>query len=215
MSEILLQVIAAAVLLQLAASLALFLRQGGDRDAGERQERRLKEDLAAAREEAAGAARGLRDEVATTLKTLAELQKSTLDGLSAQMARLGQTVEMRLAKLQEDNGARLEQMRQTVDEKLQGTLEKRLGESFKLVSERLNYQHSVIVGILGFCKGCAGSRLVVSCCQETNASHTAVLHVFDKGASQLLIQFLCLGPLPTQHCPDEFAFAAIDGAHHC
>jgi DNA recombination protein RmuC len=140
-SEILLQVIAAAVLLQLAASLALFLRQGGDRDAGERQERRLKEDLAAAREEAAGAARGLRDEVATTLKTLAELQKSTLDGLSAQMARLGQTVEMRLAKLQEDNGARLEQMRQTVDEKLQGTLEKRLGESFKLVSERLEMVH--------------------------------------------------------------------------
>jgi DNA recombination protein RmuC len=127
--------------LQLAASLALFMRQGGDRDAAERLERRLKEDLAASREESARSARGLRDEVAGTLKNLAELQKTTLDGLAGQMARLGQVVEQRLAKLQEDNGAKLEQMRQTVDEKLQGTLEKRLGESFRLVSERLELVH--------------------------------------------------------------------------
>jgi DNA recombination protein RmuC len=46
-------------------------------------------------------------------------------------------VDERLQKLQQENTAKLEQMRATVDEKLQGTLEKRLGESFKLVSERL------------------------------------------------------------------------------
>ena len=39
--------------------------------------------------------------------------------------------------IQEDNARKLEQMRATVDEKLHDTLEKRLGESFKLVSERL------------------------------------------------------------------------------
>ena len=39
--------------------------------------------------------------------------------------------------MREGNEKKLEQMRQTVDEKLQGTLEKRLGESFKLVSEQL------------------------------------------------------------------------------
>jgi len=140
-SDILTIAILAIGVLQLAAVGALFLRQGGDRDAAERQERRLKEDLAAARDEAARAARGLREEVSTTLTSLSELQKTTLDGLSGQMARLGQTVEQRLTKLQEDNGQRLEQMRQTVDEKLQGTLEKRLGESFKLVSERLEQVH--------------------------------------------------------------------------
>jgi DNA recombination protein RmuC len=43
--------------------------------------------------------------------------------------------------MQEDNGKRLEQMRATVDEKLQGTLERRLGESFKLVSDRLELVH--------------------------------------------------------------------------
>ncbi len=141
MSDTVWIILLVGIVLQLAAIGALFLRQGGDRLSAERQERRLKEDLAMARDENSQSARGLRDEVATTLKSLSELQKTTLDGLSSQMARLGQTVEMRLAKLQEDNGARLEQMRQTVDEKLQGTLEKRLGESFKLVSERLELVH--------------------------------------------------------------------------
>ena len=48
-----------------------------------------------------------------------------------------ETIEARLGKIQEENAKKLDEMRQTVDEKLQGTLEKRLGESFKLVSERL------------------------------------------------------------------------------
>jgi DNA recombination protein RmuC len=43
--------------------------------------------------------------------------------------------------LQQDNAAKLDQMRQTVDEKLQSTLEKRLSESFKQVSERLELVH--------------------------------------------------------------------------
>jgi DNA recombination protein RmuC len=45
-------------------------------------------------------------------------------------------VDLRLKQLQEDNANQIDKMRATVDEKLQGTLEKRLGESFKLVSER-------------------------------------------------------------------------------
>jgi DNA recombination protein RmuC len=47
------------------------------------------------------------------------------------------TLESRLMAMQEDNNLKLEQMRLTVDERLQGTLEKRLGESFKRVDERL------------------------------------------------------------------------------
>src|SRR5207237_151826 len=50
-------------------------------------------------------------------------------------------VDQRLHSLQTDNAAKLEQMRQTVDEKLQTTLETRLGESFRLVSERLEQVH--------------------------------------------------------------------------
>jgi DNA recombination protein RmuC len=51
------------------------------------------------------------------------------------------TVETRLQALQADNEKRLEQMRQTVDEKLHATLEARLGESFKQVAERLDQVH--------------------------------------------------------------------------
>src|SRR5207247_639673 len=51
------------------------------------------------------------------------------------------TVEGKLTQLQNQNAEKLEEMRRTVDEKLQGTLDKRLGESFKLVSERLEQVH--------------------------------------------------------------------------
>jgi DNA recombination protein RmuC len=47
------------------------------------------------------------------------------------------TVTERLESLQQDNGRKLDEMRTVVDEKLQGTLERRIGESFKLVSENL------------------------------------------------------------------------------
>lgn len=50
-------------------------------------------------------------------------------------------VESALKNLREDNTKQLEQMRLTVDEKLQGTLEKRIGESFRLVSDRLEQVH--------------------------------------------------------------------------
>jgi DNA recombination protein RmuC len=52
-----------------------------------------------------------------------------------------QKVDTKLQNIQKDNSEQLEKMRQTVDEKLQNTLEKRLGESFKLVSDRLEQVH--------------------------------------------------------------------------
>ena len=51
------------------------------------------------------------------------------------------TVEERLDKMSRENAEKLEQMRTTVDEKLHTTLEKRLGESFALVSDRLEKVH--------------------------------------------------------------------------
>jgi len=54
---------------------------------------------------------------------------------------LKEKVEQKLQTLQENNALKLEEMRVTVDEKLHSTLEKRLGESFKLVSDRLEQVH--------------------------------------------------------------------------
>ncbi len=82
------------------------------------------------REETGSAFKGLGDSILTTLTEISHLQKNELHEL-----RL--TVDGRLATIQVENEKKLEQMRQTVDEKLQGTLESRLGESFKQVSDRL------------------------------------------------------------------------------
>ena len=51
------------------------------------------------------------------------------------------TIELKIVELQSGNEKKLEEMRATVDEKLQQTLESRLGESFRLVSDRLDAVH--------------------------------------------------------------------------
>jgi DNA recombination protein RmuC len=69
-------------------------------------------------------------------------QLATLTGSNESvLERLRATIEERILALQADNQQKLEQMRQTVDEKLHSTLEQRLGESFRLVSERLELVH--------------------------------------------------------------------------
>ena len=57
------------------------------------------------------------------------------------MVDLRRLIEQRLESIQMENASKLEAMRRTVDEKLQSTLEQRLGESFKLVSDRLEAVH--------------------------------------------------------------------------
>ena len=129
----------------------------------ERLERELRQELARGRQEAALAARGDREEQSQALDRLAKtlsaqvaqlgtLQGQQLESFAQQLARLTQSneqrseqlrvsVETRLGAIQADNASKLEEMRKTVDEKLHATLEQRLGDSFKLVSERLEQVH--------------------------------------------------------------------------
>ena len=129
----------------------------------ERLERELRQEMARGRQEAASAARGDRDEQSQALDRLAKtlsaqvgqlgtLQAQQLESFALQLTRLTQSneqrfeqlrlaIEARLAAMQADNAIQLEEMRKTVDEKLHATLEQRLGDSFKLVSERLELVH--------------------------------------------------------------------------
>ncbi|NBV83079.1 DNA recombination protein RmuC [bacterium] len=59
----------------------------------------------------------------------------------SRMTSIRDTIEKKLTDIQTDNGVKLDQMRATVDEKLQTTLEKRLGETYNLMSERLEMVH--------------------------------------------------------------------------
>ncbi len=67
-----------------------------------------------------------------------EAVRTTLD---AKLEAIRLAMVEQLDKVRQENGAKLEEMRKTVDEKLHDTLEKRLGESFKQVSERLEQVH--------------------------------------------------------------------------
>ena len=104
------------------------------------------------REEVIVALTGITDATTKTMSEISNLQKIQLESMSSAITKLAElngkkldevrvTVEGKLQSMQTDNAKQLDQMRQTVDEKLQGTLEKRLGESFKHVSERLELVH--------------------------------------------------------------------------
>lgn len=83
----------------------------------------------------------IREEIGQNRRELSETLKGFGDSLHQGLERVRDGVEKRLEFIQKDNNEKLEQMRATVDEKLHATLEKRLGESFKLVDEQLSKVH--------------------------------------------------------------------------
>lgn len=102
--------------------------------AQDRTERTLREELARNREELTQSTRHLREEVGGTIRAVGETVEKRLDDVRG-------VIDRRLQHIQAENEKKLEAIRVTVDEKLQGTLEKRLGESFRQVSERLEAVH--------------------------------------------------------------------------
>lgn len=124
-----------------------------------RLESSIKNEIAQNREESIRNSKLDRQETSSTLKQfnealvsqmklIADLQKSQLDTFSNQLVKLTETNELSLGKMRDtieqklkdiqgDNNIKLDQMRVTVDEKLHSTLEKRLGESFNSINQRL------------------------------------------------------------------------------
>lgn len=114
--------------------------------------RDVKEEISKNRNESNYNAKQGREEISGSFKLFNDFICKRLDIFSEQLSRLTQnneqkldgirrTVDEKLIQLQEDNNKKLEQIRTTVDEKLHSTLEKRLGESFKFVSDRLELVH--------------------------------------------------------------------------
>ena len=152
----------AALAVLVSLNLVLLLRLSGRKTSGD-AEQAVREELRDGREEAAKRSHELREEVSgslsktaqtlsSTVGQLGNVQKQQLEGVTTQVQALVETNQQRLDglratiseqlnEMREANEKKLEEMRRTVDEKLQGTLEKRLGESFKLVSERLDAVH--------------------------------------------------------------------------
>jgi DNA recombination protein RmuC len=132
-------------------------------EALERSEKSLKDEFQRNRLESNQSGKENREELAKSLqsfeqkfgdniKDLNELLRQKFSDFSTQQTQLNKqtteglkdirtTIENQLKEVREDNTKQLTEMRHTVDEKLQTTLEKRLGESFKQVSERLEQVH--------------------------------------------------------------------------
>ena len=141
MSEVLLVVVAVAAVASVLLLLPLVLR----RSPAQEDARELRRELAD------GLDRGSKALI-SQLAAIASVQNNQLDAFSRQLTEmvaanerrfedLRKAVEGRLEAIRNDNAAQLERMRVTVDEKLHATLEQRLGESFKLVSDRLEAVH--------------------------------------------------------------------------
>jgi DNA anti-recombination protein RmuC len=146
METVILVAVLVTSLLSIVFLVALLTRKPANE--GRQLETVVREDLRNGREEAARAARDLREEISagqktsveSLVKTIGEMgtaQAAQLDQFAKQLKGLTDSNETRLEKvrstfenqmrqLQESNEKRLDQMRQTVDEKLQNTLEKRV-----------------------------------------------------------------------------------------
>ncbi len=133
------------------------------KDSQERTDRSLRDEIARSRTESHAQAQKERTELTGSLASfgdsiharmagMANIQNEQFESFSRQLAMLTSTsekklediraqIDAKLGQIQEDNTRQLDRMRETVDEKLQSTLEKRLGESFKQVSERLELVH--------------------------------------------------------------------------
>ncbi len=95
------------------------------------------------------------DGVTQAIESLTEIHSKAQDALRA-------TVEGRLDAIRSESATKLEEMRQTVDDKLQSTLEKRLGESFKIVSNQLERVHQGLGEMQSLAAGVGDLKRVLS-----------------------------------------------------
>ena len=144
----------------------------------------VREEISRNREESLQQAQTMRQELRDNLNAFSQsvlsrmtdvsvLQKNQLDTFSQQLSVLTQmneqkleklraVVEERLRYLQEENNQKLEKMRETVDEKLHATLEKRLGDSFQIVSDRLEKVHQGLGEMQSLAAGVGDLKKVLS-----------------------------------------------------
>ncbi|MFA8342898.1 MAG: DNA recombination protein RmuC [Rhodothermaceae bacterium] len=150
----------------------------------ERNEKILKDEFSRNREEAGTKDRSLREELNKSINNFSEqlfnrmgevskLQKDQLEIFANQLTklthsneekfeRLQDKISLHLKEIRENNDKKLEEMRVTVDEKLHTTLEKRLGESFKLVSDRLEIVHKGLGEMQTLANGVGDLKRVLS-----------------------------------------------------
>ena len=135
----------------------------------EKMEKSIRDEFQRNRNESNEGTRINREELARSMKSFEEKFTSGVKDLE-------RTIEKNLRNIREDNEKQLGEMRRTVDEKLQTTLEKRLGESFKQVSERLEQVHKGLGEMQTIASGVGDLKKVL-----TNVKTRGVLGEYQLG----------------------------------
>jgi DNA recombination protein RmuC len=124
------------------------------------------QQLARLGEGAEASSRANREEAAQQLALFANTMREQLADLrraiDLNLSEVRGTLNLQLTSLQQGNEAKLDQMRATVEEKLQSTLEQRLGESFRQVSERLEQVHRGLGEMQGLAQGVGDLKRVLT-----------------------------------------------------
>jgi DNA recombination protein RmuC len=124
-----------SIILNIAVLAVIFTRKQADNseeiqkkiaESSDRLEKNIKEEFSLNRRE-----------LGTSFNNFSQKLDQLILGITQNLNQVRESIEKRLELIQKDNSESLEKMRLTVDEKLQNTLEKRLGESFKQVSLQL------------------------------------------------------------------------------
>ncbi len=113
------------------------------------------------------------DRFAVNVKEFNELQRQKFDNMAnkqteliqsteTKLDKMRETVEAKLKQIQDDSSEKLEKMRATVDEKLHKTLEERLSQSFKIVSEKLELVHKGLGDMQNLAVGVGDLKKVLS-----------------------------------------------------
>ena len=171
-------ILCAACAALLIASLALLIRLLVRRAQAQRSQR---EELTALRQAMDGALSSLRQELSATVQSSvsslgnllgasqqraaeqSELRFKTFEaGNEQKLEAIRETIERRLTRLQADNNEKLDQMRVVVDEKLQQTLESKMTQSFRLVSERLEQVYKGLGEMQSLAAGVGDLKRVLS-----------------------------------------------------
>ena len=193
----------------------------------ERQETALRDEMAKNRQEQTFNTKTLREELALQLHSFTNTNDQKFTRLTQlnehKLDRLRETVEIRLSAIQQDNNSKLEEMRATVDEKLHATLEKRLGESFQLVNERLEQVHKglgemqVLAAGVGDLKkvlsnvktrGIWGEMQLASLLEQVLTPEQYAVNVATKHGSQDRVEFAV--KLPGRDSADTAVWLPID-----
>jgi DNA recombination protein RmuC len=161
----LLQVVVIAVIL-------ISFKRKGDNETSEkllvfestlqRYESLLKDELGRSREESNRNAQNLREETNKSSSSFQDSFFQRMNEFAERLEKLRGTVADQLTDLRNENSKKLDEMRGVVDEKLQTTLEKRLSESFKQVSERLEQVHQGLGDMKNLAADVGGLKNVLS-----------------------------------------------------